>query len=469
MFKKWMDKIMLHFGRLLIGCIVFTAAGILDAGDIVLPARILSDATLLQAVNQRRSVRSYQTKPVEYEALSWILEAADKAEFMGREWGKLIVMIDEAVYLYDRNSHQLKADNQAVPGLRMYPAPVSLYLVPVSGEENDELWVWRGMAGQAVYLGAAILNLATVTVRGVGFPIGYAASSATWKPREIEDDHMPAPGSVMDASLESVIFDENRTDRTNEKLTESEILDLLWAVYGYSMLEENNGRIHRTVPSAHGKYPMKVYLAEADGVYQYVPDTHAVQKIKKGDVRSSIVSASDIAGGDKTAVLLIFLCDRNRQASRQMALYEAGAMAYNLQLAGRALGRPVNSGMITSAGSIKKALGVGVTEQLEPLLICSVSVSGPAKTFGQYKDGSYIGEVKSWPALKVKVIVENGRLSDIQILEDLSTPEFSEQVINVLPGQMILKNGIDVEAVSGATLSSENLKKAVTEALARAQ
>ena len=125
--------------------------------------------------------------------------------------------------------------------------------------------------------------------------------------------------------------------------------------------------------------------------------------------------------------------------------------------------------MITSAGSIKKALGVGVTEQLEPLLICSVSVSGPAKTFGQYKDGSYIGEVKSWPALKVKVIVENGRLSDIQILEDLSTPEFSEQVINVLPGQMILKNGIDVEAVSGATLSSENLKKAVTEALARAQ
>jgi len=348
----------------------------------------------------------------------------------------------------------------------MYSAPVSLYLVSSSGEEKDEVWIWRGMAGQAIYLGASALNLGTVTVRGIGFPVGYAGKPATYEPRDAKNGVIPSLDSMKNVTLESLIF--NQKPAGNDRLSEADLLQLFWSVYGYATLQESTGRVHRTVPSAHGRYPMQVFSVQERGLYRYIPDNHTVQKKQEIDVRNRIIPAVNIADVDQIEVMLIFFWDRNQMQSRQMALYEAGAMLYNLELAGEALGFPVQAGLITNSAQIKQALGIEDKAQLEPLLCCAVAGPLSEKT-GSYRDGAYYGEAKDWPAIKVKVTIKNGRLSAIDILEDLGTPEFSEKVMGELPGLMIKANGTNVDGISGATLSSEHLKKAVSEALAQAR
>lgn len=466
MFKQQRHKIIQHFSRLLVMWILLALANFIGAGDIQLPSRIHSDATMLQAVNQRHSVRSYQTTSVEFSLLSWILQAADQVTFSDRKWGNLLAEIDQSVYQYDSKSNMLKTAAQPVPELRMYSAPVSLYLVSSSGEEKDEVWIWRGMAGQAIYLGASALNLGTVTVRGIGFPVGYAGKPATYEPRDAKNGVIPSLDSMKNVTLESLIF--NQKPAGNDRLSEADLLQLFWSVYGYATLQESTGRVHRTVPSAHGRYPMQVFSVQERGLYRYIPDNHTVQKKQEIDVRNRIIPAVNIADVDQIEVMLIFFWDRNQMQSRQMALYEAGAMLYNLELAGEALGFPVQAGLITNSAQIKQALGIEDKAQLEPLLCCAVAGPLSEKT-GSYRDGAYYGEAKDWPAIKVKVTIKNGRLSAIDILEDLGTPEFSEKVMGELPGLMIKANGTNVDGISGATLSSEHLKKAVSEALAQAR
>ena len=86
-----------------------------------------------------------------------------------------------------------------------------------------------------------------------------------------------------------------------------------------------------------------------------------------------------------------------------------------------------------------------------------------------FRDGKYIGEVKIWPEIKVEVVVQQGKIFQISILEDFGTPEFSEMVFGVLPDSIVANNSVDVDGISGATLSSNHLKKAVRIALDQAK
>ena len=60
-------------------------------------------------------------------------------------------------------------------------------------------------------------------------------------------------------------------------------------------------------------------------------------------------------------------------------------------------------------------------------------------------------------------------MRDVQILEDNSTSEFISQVRASLSDDIIQANSIDVDGVSGATLSSNSLKRAIQEALGKAK
>ena len=63
------------------------------------------------------------------------------------------------------------------------------------------------------------------------------------------------------------------------ELTDELLSQALWSCYG--MNDEN----HRTVPSGKGWYPYNVYVFRKDGVYQYLPETHVLTKLKDGDHR----------------------------------------------------------------------------------------------------------------------------------------------------------------------------------------
>ncbi|MBN3039214.1 MAG: FMN-binding protein [Candidatus Omnitrophica bacterium] len=77
-------------------------------------------------------------------------------------------------------------------------------------------------------------------------------------------------------------------------------------------------------------------------------------------------------------------------------------------------------------------------------------------------DGIYEGECSF---IKVQVTVSEGQIADIVILEHGGGGEKYKQMIEPLQDEIIETQTIDVDAISGATVSSENFKRAVDNAL----
>ena len=81
----------------------------------------------------------------------------------------------------------------------------------------------------------------------------------------------------------------------------------------------------------------------------------------------------------------------------------------------------------------------------------------------QVADGEYVGEAQIRPvSAKVNVQVENRKITDIEIKDHMTgLGKNGEKIID----QIINKQSLDVDAISGATQSSVTITKAVENAL----
>lgn len=81
----------------------------------------------------------------------------------------------------------------------------------------------------------------------------------------------------------------------------------------------------------------------------------------------------------------------------------------------------------------------------------------------QVADGEYVGEAQIKPvSAKVNAQVENGKITDIEIKDHMTgLGKNGEKIID----QIINKQSLDVDAISGATQSSVTITKAVENAL----
>lgn len=81
-------------------------------------------------------------------------------------------------------------------------------------------------------------------------------------------------------------------------------------------------------------------------------------------------------------------------------------------------------------------------------------------------NGTYIGETKVGPVfVKLEVTVQDKVINNIEIIEhQKGLGGKAESIIE----EIIAKNSYDVEAISGATVSSEAIKSAVNKALKKA-
>jgi uncharacterized protein with FMN-binding domain len=91
--------------------------------------------------------------------------------------------------------------------------------------------------------------------------------------------------------------------------------------------------------------------------------------------------------------------------------------------------------------------------------------------FNNLNDGVYIGEYEGgmykWRASEVQVTVASGKVTDIKLLknEEKKSPEFT----NKLYDRVIKSQSLQVDTVSGATLTSKAYLKSVENALDKAQ
>lgn len=170
--------------RLLILSSLFFMGCIISAQDITLPAPDKTGGKpLMQALNERKSIRSYQDKALTLQQLSDLLWAAngfnrdDKRTAPtsnNRQELELYVITKQGIYFYDARNHLLKeiakGDHRAKAGGQDFVAVAGLNLVFVSDMEKasnrNSALIDCGFVGQNVYLYCASEGLGSV-VRGL--------------------------------------------------------------------------------------------------------------------------------------------------------------------------------------------------------------------------------------------------------------------------------------------------------------
>jgi SagB-type dehydrogenase family enzyme len=116
--------------------------------------------------------------------------------------------------------------------------------------------------------------------------LGLTADLATAARKQVK---LPDPKLVGKMTLEESLA-RRRSERSflPNELTLEQISQLLWAAQGIT--EKNWG--FRTAPSSGALYPLTIYVAKKDGVFQYIPDGHKLVEVSTEDKRASLVRAS---------------------------------------------------------------------------------------------------------------------------------------------------------------------------------
>lgn len=112
----------------------------------------------------------------------------------------------------------------------------------------------------------------------------------------------------------------------NKELDLQQLSNLLWACWGIN----RPGMGGRTAPSANDSYEMDVYVVNAQAVYLYIPEEHALEVIREGDFRKETSTQSYPASA---AVNLMYVADLSRTGgSDRYSSANTGFMAQNVYL-----------------------------------------------------------------------------------------------------------------------------------------
>ena len=328
----------------------------------------------------------------------------------------IYVLREDGVYKYNPLNHTLILYKEGdYRGGTQYEAPIQLCLVwnKSRGDENFAC-AEIGEIGQNVYFVANALDLGTVTTAGfllsrIGFPpaeepkivmpIGHPKCSYNFTYKPLFLSNLPAiKNSSM--GLSDAICNRNEGCEWKGELTEQEISQILWTSYGFSyyvdncLSEKNKIVRHRTVPSAHAYYPLKIYVVTQDGVYRYIaglyryymwnlPVLHSLIKIQKGDYRQEIADASSMPSIASAPCIIISVLDIRMtkgmiglrddfsgEEFRWLWYYEAGASAYNVLLEATAWNLSANIVLPTDSNTIRSVLRLN--QNFLPLFIVPV-------------------------------------------------------------------------------------------------
>ncbi|ACB85576.1 FMN-binding protein [Natranaerobius thermophilus] len=88
-----------------------------------------------------------------------------------------------------------------------------------------------------------------------------------------------------------------------------------------------------------------------------------------------------------------------------------------------------------------------------------------------WADGTYEGTAEGYAGpITVEVTIEDGEMTNIEIVEEDETEDIAQPVYDELPGEIIENQGTEgVDAITDATETSEAIFEAVEEALEAAE
>ncbi|HEC94667.1 MAG TPA: hypothetical protein ENI45_01715 [Thermoplasmatales archaeon] len=373
--------------------LTFSAAiGKLTLYEYKLPPPASVDMPVEETFFRRMSVREFTEEPVTNNELSTVLWAAygcrDDGEqtvpvIDGMHAVEIYVLKKDGVYKYDPLNHSLLFyRNGDYRYIGQYNAPIQLGIVWNRSRNTNGNYVAAemGAIGQNIQFMANALGLGTVVT--ADFPPNNTLYVVGLPPDEVPRIIMPvghprAPYNfiylplwfsllprvrVSDVNLSTAIKEWETSTVFHGDISRWELSQLLWASYGYSYLldvsrpEKKYITRHRTVPSAHAYYPLRMYAVTKNGVYRYVPGLYRyymwglpivtfLLKIRDGDHRGEVAQASSQPSIASAPLIIISVLDTVKargmlgkwddlsgEEFRWLWYYEAGASVYNILL-----------------------------------------------------------------------------------------------------------------------------------------
>ncbi|MHC4160492.1 MAG: SagB/ThcOx family dehydrogenase [Planctomycetota bacterium] len=99
---------------------------------------------------------------------------------------------------------------------------------------------------------------------------------------------LPEPDESGSMPLEQAIaVRRSRRHFLPKSLTLEQIGQLAWTAQG-----QDEGSAYRTTPSAGATYPLELFVITDEGMYLYLPDKHALEKLIDQDLRLALASAA---------------------------------------------------------------------------------------------------------------------------------------------------------------------------------
>lgn len=339
-----------------------------------------------EIIQKRTSVREFLDISITEQDLSTVLWHAYGIRSQGShtipqikgEYAAIIyVLTDENVYQYDPINHSLIFYKYGdFRNIGQYTAPIQLCICwdTTRNENEHTIGMQIGAIGQNIYHTCIALNLGTVATAEIPSPIDSIGLPAHHKGKIVMPLGHPTMNTkyvklpmwisplpkVQDASIGFTNSIKNwnlSKPFTHTTIDRQDISQFLWACYGYSYYLDRSGfemhfiERHRTVPSAHGYYPLELYMISSEGIYHYIPGLRNndpfglpivtfLWKIKSGDFRNEFASITDEFVNDAPLSFILSLNiqdtikwdDLSEPLYRWIWTYEVGACIQNLLL-----------------------------------------------------------------------------------------------------------------------------------------
>ncbi|NLZ39608.1 MAG: FMN-binding protein [Firmicutes bacterium] len=143
--------------------------------------------------------------------------------------------------------------------------------------------------------------------------------------------------------------------------------------------------------------------------------------------------------------------------------------SYRAQFRGKTVNDSFDVDNISGATITSVAMEKGIEREMKEILTRfgeGIAEPAPSVDITQIPDGTYRGEGEGLKStITVEVTVEGGKITSVEVVSGNDTEEYFAKAKKEVPQRIVEEQKIDVDAASGATISSEGIKDAVRNAL----
>jgi SagB-type dehydrogenase family enzyme len=185
---------------------------------------------------------------------------------------------------------------------------------------------------------------------------------------------LPPPRIKSDVSLEQAISRRHSVRSFQDISIDTETLgQILWAAQG---TRKASG--YRNAPSAGALYPLELYIVSRDGLFHYDPQSHALEKVRDGDLREAITRAAldqEFILQCPVTIVISAVPQRTsykygKDRSPRYIAFEVGHVAQNIMLQAVALN--LGSVPVGAFNDNELSVKLGLTEDTIPLYLVPI-------------------------------------------------------------------------------------------------